>query len=242
LADSTHPPVTGRRLAARLTPLALTLIALLAAVHVPAAHADGDPASDVLAEQTVFIPAGTSFPAADQAQLRAVVVAARKAGYPIRVALIATRSDLGAITPLWRNPKGYARFLGEELPDVYDGALLVVMPNGYGVWIVSKGNPPEAELNRLGASLEGAPIPGSGPATAAAAVTAVRRMAASAGHPLPAPTATALPAAGGSSGPGPIAIAALVLGVGLIAAAWTASLRARPWRSGERVPSPSNGA
>jgi hypothetical protein len=217
-------------------------LAMLGAVHAPAARADGDPASDVLAEQSLFIPAGTSFPAAAQAQLRQVVAAARTAGYPVRVALIAQRSDLGAITPLWRNPSGYARFLGTELSDVYRGALLVVMPNGYGVWIVGRQSAPAAQLNHLGASLQGVTLAGTGADTAAAAVTAVRRMAASAGHALPAPTATALPGAGGSSGPGAIAIAALAAGALLIAAAWTASLRARPWRGSEGVASSSHGA
>jgi hypothetical protein len=222
--------------------LLFATVALLGALHVPAARADGDPASDVLAGQSLFIPAGTGFAAAQQAQLRQVVAAARRAGYPIRVALIAQRADLGAITPLWRNPSGYARFLGTELSDVYRGALLVVMPTGYGVWIVGRRSPPAAQLNRLGASLQGAPLPGTGPATAAAAVTAVRRMAASAGHPLPAPVATALPAAPGSGGPGAVAIGALAAGAALIAAAWAVSLRARPWHRGEGVTSPPHGA
>jgi hypothetical protein len=229
-----HTPVF-RRLAGLTATLAVALIALLAAVHVPAARADGDPASDVLAEQSAFIPAGASFPAAAQAQLRAVIASARRAGYPIRVALIATRSDLGAITPLWRDPSRYASFLGQELSDVYRGALLVVMPNGYGVDI--DGPHTAAQLERLGASLQGAPLPDSGPAT-----TAVQRMAASAGHRLPAPTATAVPAATGSETVGPIAIAALAAGVALIAAAWTASLRSRPWRRGDGVASPTHGS
>jgi hypothetical protein len=211
--------------------LALTLVTLLAAGPVTSARADGDPASDVLADQSVFIPAGTGFSAQAQAQLRQVVAEARRAGYPVRVALIARRSDLGAITQLWRDPARYAMFLGRELPDVYRGALLVVMPNGYGVWIVRPGNPPQAALRRLGASLQGAPLPGSGSATAADAVTAVRRMARSAGHPLAAPTAGATSSGSGSSGgPGPIAIAALAVGAVLIAGAWAASLRTRPWR------------
>ena len=36
------------------------------------------------------------------------------------------------MTALWRNPRGYARFLGIELSLAYKGRLLVVMPNGFG--------------------------------------------------------------------------------------------------------------
>ena len=54
------------------------------------------------------------------------------AGFPIRVAIIASRSDLGAITGLWLKPRAYARFLGLELSLAYTGRLLVVMPNGFG--------------------------------------------------------------------------------------------------------------
>src|ERR1700742_343642 len=97
------------------------------------ALADGDPASDVLAEQNVFIPADGSIPARDQAQLEAIVRASQRSGYPVRVAMIASRRALGSITHLWRAPAAYAGFLGRELPLVYHGALLVVMPNGYGV-------------------------------------------------------------------------------------------------------------
>lgn len=88
----------------------------LALVALPAsAHADGDPASDVLATQTLFVPqdAGTSI--AQQQQLAAIVQTAARRRYPLRVALIASRSDLGAVTELWREPQNYARFLGQEL-------------------------------------------------------------------------------------------------------------------------------
>ena len=214
--------------------------ALLAVPGTRPARADGDPASDVLAEQAVFIPQGRGIPAADQARLQGVVRAAQRRGYPVRVALIAARSDLGAITQLWRNPSGYAAFLGKELADTFHGALVVVMPNGYGVDLVGEPGS-EAALQRAGASLEGVPLPGSGAATAAAAVTAVRRVAASAGHPLAVPQAAPAPAAAGSATLGTVALIALVAGAGLIAAAWTGSLRARPWRRVNGVASPPHG-
>ena len=48
------------------------------------------------------------------------------------MAIISSRTDLGAVTGLWRQPRNYARFLGLELSLAYKGRLLVVMPNGIG--------------------------------------------------------------------------------------------------------------
>ena len=112
---------------------ALIVLAILAAgVPVQIAKADGDPGSDVLVYQPLFLAADASVSVAQQAQLGGLLRQARDAGFPIRVALIASRSDLGAVTGLWRNPRAYARFLGLELSLAYTGRLLVVMPNGFG--------------------------------------------------------------------------------------------------------------
>jgi hypothetical protein len=228
LAHST-PQLGARRPHARRLLAAITAVLALSAILLPAvAWADGDPASDVLADQTVFIPAGRGIPAVEQARLQEVVRTAARNGVPVRVALIAARSDLGAVTQLWRQPAQYARFLGTELSDVFSGTLIVVMPNGYGVWIVGHAAS-GAALQRAGASLIGAPLAGSGPETAAAAVVAVRRVAAADGHPLPAPTVAAA-AVRSSGGIGPVAWAVLAAGALMIAAAWTASLRAVPPR------------
>jgi cytochrome oxidase Cu insertion factor (SCO1/SenC/PrrC family)/thiol-disulfide isomerase/thioredoxin len=111
----------------------LLLLAVLAAgVPVQIARADGDPGSDVLVYQPLFLAADANVPVTEQAQLGALLRQARAAGFPIRVALIASRSDLGAITGLWLNPRAYARFLGLELSLAYTGRLLVAMPNGFG--------------------------------------------------------------------------------------------------------------
>ena len=193
-----------------------------------------DPASDVLAEQGVFIPADGSIPAREQAQLEAIVRVAQRSGHPVRVAVIASRSDLGSITGLWRAPAAYAGFLGRELSLVYHGALLVVMPNGYGVDLIGEPGASRA-LQSAGASLEGLRLPGRGAALAQAAVSGIRRIAASAGHRLAAPTATSLPRATSSSGSDTVAWIVLLVGAALVAAAWTASLRVRPWPRGDRA-------
>ena len=116
----------------------LTLF-LLAASAPQNARADGDPASDVLASDTVFLPYAA--PSAQVAEdLRSVVDAARTAGQPVRVAVIQSRQDLGAVASLFGFPVEYARLLSQELGNPVEPGvqgrtepLLIVMPGGYGV-------------------------------------------------------------------------------------------------------------
>ena len=111
---------------------ALSAVAILVLVAPTSGRADGDPASDYLLSQKVFIPFDVKVPQPDQRRLVATVARATRSGYPIRVAVIGTDYDLGSVTVLWRRPQQYARFLGVELGFVYKGRLLVVMPNGFG--------------------------------------------------------------------------------------------------------------
>ena len=114
--------------------LTISLIALVLSAFPAAAAADGDPASDVLATQTVYLPQDTGATATQQSGLGAIETAAQKSGYQIRVAMIATPSDLGSVGALWHQPQSYAEFLGQELSILYRGTLLVVMPNGFGLY------------------------------------------------------------------------------------------------------------
>jgi hypothetical protein len=118
----------------------------------PSALADGDPASDVLASQPLFLPQDAGATASQQAELSALLATAQRRGHPIRVAPIASPADLGAVTALWRQPQNYARFLGQELSLLYRGRLLVVMPNGYGLYQASRAsNAEQSALARLAA-------------------------------------------------------------------------------------------
>jgi hypothetical protein len=111
----------------------LVLVAALAACALAGnARADGDPASDYLLGIQVFIPYDLKLPAAKQKELTALVHNANSSGYAIRVALIGSAYDLGAVASLWQKPRPYAKFLGAELQFVYKQRLLVVMPNGFG--------------------------------------------------------------------------------------------------------------
>lgn len=113
--------------------LACLLACCLAAVAAAqSARADGDPASDYLLVQRVFVPYEGASASTQQHALTKAVAAANTAGFKIRVAVIFSSYDLGSVTSLWRKPQTYARFLGVELSFVYKQRLLVVMPNGFG--------------------------------------------------------------------------------------------------------------
>jgi hypothetical protein len=103
---------------------------LAALVVAGAAQADADPASDVLYVRELFLPYSEKVSPQVEARLLAAIRKAKAAGRPIRVALIASRDDLGGVPQLFGNPVYYARFLDAELQFVYTGRLLVVMPQG----------------------------------------------------------------------------------------------------------------
>jgi hypothetical protein len=227
LADSTHTLDRRRRTRAALAALGLTALALASGWSAAPARADGDPASDVLASQSLFLPEDGGIPATEQPRLAAVLESAQRSGYPIRVALIATQADLGSVTELWRQPQSYAGFLGQELSLIYHGTLLVVMPNGFGVY--RSATPPGVAQ----AALAGARTPGTGASLGVAAVNAIQRLASAAGHRFTLSATSGPPASGAASGSGGLVLwFAWPLGAALIALAWTASLRARPPRRG----------
>ena len=183
------------------------------AVFASVALADGDPASDYLLSQAAFVPPDAGVPAASAKQLATLLQAAKARGYVIRVALIGSRYDMGSVTPLYRKPKPYARFLGQELYFVYKGKLLVVMPNGYGVSQAGKALPAQERLvDRLGAPKAG----GAGLADAASAAVHALALADGVNVPMPALGSTA----GSSSNHDRVvigvaaAVAVLLLGIG----------------------------
>jgi hypothetical protein len=208
--------------------LITAIVAACALSGAPQAAADGDPASDILVSQSLFTPWDASISTQVQARLAASVAAANRAGFPIRVALIASSADLGTVTALWREPGSYAKYLGTELSDLYGGQLLVVMPGGFGLYGPGTG---KHTVSGAEAAVK-APTPGTGDAMAQSATLAVERLAAAAGHSFTATTATVKAAPGGGGGNGWITWLALALGAVAIVVAWGASLKARPpqWR------------
>jgi hypothetical protein len=196
-----------RRHGLRILAGALALVALTGTV----ALADGDPASDVLLGENVFYPYSPPVTASIQKSLNAEAAAARKAGFPLKVALIASPVDLGVIPDLFGKPQKYADFLDQEISFQGKQKLLVVMPSGYGVQGVS------AAAQRAVAAL---PRPAGKQSNdlARAATVAVAAVAKAEGHPL-----KGFGGGGSSSGSSSTAIVViLALGAAAIAAALVA--------------------
>jgi len=176
--------VTKLRRAVLAVVLALLAVCALGVLSPAAALADGDPGSDVLVYQNVFVASDANISIAQQVELGDLLTSAQRSGFTIRVAIIATPADLGAITQLWGKPTSYASFLGIELSLAYAQRLLVVMPDGFGFnW---QGHSTAAAYKVLG---KVAVKPG-GSGLATSAETAVRALAAASGVWLAAPTAS----------------------------------------------------
>jgi hypothetical protein len=202
---------------------ALMLLVAIAGVGltpVPA-RADGDPASDVLLGQDVFLPY-SAISASAQRRLYAVTDAARQAGYPVRIALIGARTDLGVVPSLFGKPGTYARFLSTEVAGVVNGPVLVVMPGGFGLAV--QGKPLSVS------ALRGVAIAPGTDGLAAAGVAATGLLAAAAGHPLPATASPSTVSPGASPETIGHARTAILALAALASAAIAAALLARSRR------------
>lgn len=187
------------------------------------AAADGDPASDFLLVQPVFVPYSAPSPQL-HAELLALAQASKRAGCETRVAVIQSKLDLGAIPQLLGKPGTYARFLGAELRFAYRGQLLVVMHNGYG--LTRNGNPVPGSDKILA----GVPPPrGNTPdQLTEAAIAGLRHVCAAQGFRLPTNPQLLSPPGSGSSAVSPITsflsrnrtllLAGLIVICGLVAA------------------------
>jgi hypothetical protein len=200
-------PMGARGKAVKIV-LAIVVTTLLSGQPLPA-RSDGDPASDVLVAQSVFYPYSSTVSASLQRTLNGEAAAASRAHFPVKVALIAARFDLGAIPALFGRPQAYASFLGQEISFLdINQRLLVVMPNGYGV-------------RNLGPAASGVlasltkPAGARGDDLARAAILALPKLAAAAGHPI-----RSAPGGSSTSG-GSSALKAAVLAMSAIVIAGT---------------------
>jgi hypothetical protein len=178
----------------RSWPWLLVVLALSAGGPLPVALADGDPASDFLTATDVYF---SSQATSDTNTLRSLVAASNKAGQPFKVALIATRQDLGSITALWGKPRQYVRFLAAEIPSYLRKprkTLLIVMPAGVGV--AGKDGTPAGK--RAAAAIRVPANPSVG-ALARTAGDAMRAVARANGATLPAVKQAAAPSRPGKS-------------------------------------------
>lgn len=191
----------ARRLASLLAAV------ILAGALTPAwAQADGDPASDTLLGQNVFYPYSPPVPRATQNTLNAATAAAKKAGLPLKVALIASPVDLGVIPELFGKPQDYAKFLDKEISFQRTQPLLVVMPAGYGTQGVSA---------KAAAAVNALPKPNGKTSTALAqaATAAVAKIAAADGHPLKGVPGASSDASNGGGSTTPLLIGLIVAAV-----------------------------
>jgi hypothetical protein len=170
--------------------LVLALAAALAGTAAGTARADGDPASDVLLTDNVFLSFQSPYGSAEGRALEALAKAAKKQGFPMRVAVITQIADLGAIGGLYGKAQRYADFLAREITFVYHGTLVVAMngkPGGFGVH--GPGATPAARRALAGMKLPSSSVTAAELARLAA--VAMQRVAAASGHHLPIPSTAA---------------------------------------------------
>jgi hypothetical protein len=194
---------------------ALVVAASAFGLAAPAALADGDPASDILLYQDAYLPYGQVLPARIQANVQQVAANANAASFPLRVAVLGSEDDMGAVVSLYGKPEQYARYLHGEFvsgPAAYrrhadsaararsgaagraaQAALLVVMPNGYGV-----AGPVPADARR---TIEGTRVDArDGLSLGEAAVKGVAQLARASGHRIDVPVDPLAEAASPDSG------------------------------------------
>jgi hypothetical protein len=197
--------------------LALALAAAVAlGPAVPGARADADPPSDVLFVQDHYLPyTPVARPFADA--LKQLVRETRRAGFPLKVVVIAAKDDLGAVPQYLGRPRTYARFLLAEIAYQRHQPLLVVQRAGFG----------SGDLGRAARALDGQTVDAAHGTNGLvrSAVLAGQRIAAAAGHPVAPVGMPSLPGEGGGTSPWWLVAA----GVAVAAALWglRAARRAR---------------
>jgi hypothetical protein len=206
---------------------ALATAVLLAALALPAvAHADGDPASDVLLLQDSYLPYQPAVPKPVTDALNQTLKTVRKKGSPFKVAVIASKNDLGAVPQFMGRPQPYAGFLESEIAFNKPKPLLIVMEQGYGTAAM------KPEVAKV---VEGLDKPASGSADdlGRAAIDAVVRLAAASGNPVPKPKLPASTGGGGGGGTSP----AIIFGVPVVLLALGGALAAMRARQTDRTAS-----
>jgi hypothetical protein len=158
---------------------ALLALALLAALPA-AAPADGDPASDVLLAQDAYYPYAPKVARPLASALDGLLKRVRKAGYPMKVALIQTPADLGAYPNLFGDTQSYANLLAKEISFNAKPHLLIVMPAGFA----GDNLGPKVNEALAGITVDTA---AKSDGLVTAALAAVAKIASSNGHPTPVP-------------------------------------------------------
>jgi hypothetical protein len=176
---------------ARQLLIVLSIVLAWPLLAAPGVRADGDPASDILLGSPAFYPFQPSVSTALQHQLEGALAKLRAKGLNLKVAIIESPVDLGAIPNLFGKPQTYADFLEREISFNNPQPLMVVMPAGFGL---SHAGP----LSALSGLSVDAAHQSSG--LAQSAILAVVRVARAEGKPISAgPLASAKGSGGGTS-------------------------------------------
>ena len=203
----------------------LVLIVAAACLALPSlALADADPASDVLLGAPAFYPFEPPVSQALQNQLQQQLAQLQKQGLNLKVAIIGSPVDLGALPNMFGQPQTYATFLDKEISFQSPQSLLVVMPAGFG--LANAG--PASALAGLKPNTTG----GSN-GLAQSAIEAVQRIAKAAGKTVSAGNTSASGSGSGGPSAGEIAgIVAILVVVALLIAAFRFRRDAiRGWRN-----------
>jgi hypothetical protein len=138
-----------------------------------------DPASDVFLFDDVFFPDEPKVCSELETGLARLTADAKQADYPVKLALIASESDLGGIPQLFGRPQEYAEYLHGKIGGQFDGLVLIAMPGGFGL---APRKPEAAVLDKIS-------IPDDADPTrlARAAVEAIPRLAEAAGQSVEKP-------------------------------------------------------
>jgi hypothetical protein len=206
----------------------LVIAAMLASLAAPVpAHANGDPASDVLLMQDAFFPYSPEVPQPVQKGLNDTLEAMRKKGFPLKVAIIASKNDLGAIPQFYGAPQPYADHLESEIAFDEPKPLLIVMPTGFGV--AEAGPRAQEALEDVDA-----PDADSGDSLGRAAIAGARALAEAQGKPVPQPKLPPPEDSGGGTSPVVFLVPVLLLALG----GGLAAVRARQLDKKEEAAAP----
>ena len=88
--------------------------------------------TEYLPTHQVFVPFDLKAPQPETEQLVALVDEANRAGFTIRVAIVWSHYDLGAVPELWHMPRRFARYVGADIRAAYKSRLLIVFSDGFG--------------------------------------------------------------------------------------------------------------
>jgi len=189
----------------RAATLWLCLLVVAVAALPSVALADGDPASDTLPSADAYLPVQPQPSPAGTARLAGLLKAARASGHPVKVAVIASPTDLGSVPVLFGKPDQYARFLAGEIRAFLPAGatLIVAMPSGLGAAGPGATAAVHAAVTRLRS-----PANADSDSLTNVAGQAIRATASAGGHPLPASVASA---AGGTNAGRIVFVAVLAL-------------------------------